>query len=199
MAPFVYSANNMHKIAKSTWCLDSGASSHMSSNKNKFFDFKDMPATPITIADNSNVESMSSGTGKVKINLSVNHNMQTIVAQEVVYVLNLACNLLSVRILAKQGYKCVFKDNYCNIYDKRGALIAVAKDDDASNIYKLQCFIDKVFTSQAGPKNDLKKLDDGQLWHRRFGHLNRASMNLLKNGLVTGCDFNVWIIPANAV
>jgi len=54
----------------------------------------------------------------------------------------------------------------------------------------LQCFNDKVFTSQADPKIIPKKLDDGQLWHRRFGHLNRASMNLLKNGLVTGCDFN---------
>jgi len=88
--------------------------------------------------------------------------MQTIVAQDVMYVPNLACNLLSVQILAKQDYKCVFKDNYCNIYDKRGALIVVAKDDDASGIYKLQCFSDKVFTSQAGPKNDPKKLDDGQ-------------------------------------
>jgi len=125
MTPFAYNVNKMEKIAKSTWCLDSGASSHMSPNKNQFFDLKDLPATPITMADNSIVESR--GIGKIKINLIVNNNMQTIIAQEVVYVPNLACNLLSVRVLAKRGYKCVFKDNYCNVYDKRGALTACRK------------------------------------------------------------------------
>jgi len=53
-------------------------------------------------------------------------------------------------------------------------LIAVAKDGNASGIYKLQ-FNDKAFTLQADPKIVPKKLDDGQLWHRRFGHLNRTS------------------------
>jgi len=63
MAPIVYNVNNVHKIAKSTWCLDSGASSHVSPNKNQFFNLKKMPATLITMADNSNVK--SHGIGKL--------------------------------------------------------------------------------------------------------------------------------------
>jgi hypothetical protein len=33
--------------------------------------------------------------------------------------------------------------------------------------------------------------DSHNLWYKRLGHLNRISMNLLKNGMVTGIDFAV--------
>jgi hypothetical protein len=96
----------------------------------------------------------------------------------------LGANLLSVSKLIAKGYFVVFDVNGCKVLDDVNCMLEGEVKATASNIggiYRLDVAKELAIVTLV---NDSKNL-----WHKRPGHLNRISMNLLKNGMVTCIDF----------
>ena len=91
----------------SEWVLDSGATSHMCSNRKAFESLKRLPKEKkVYLGDGSEVGAY--GVGTVRLNSET-------VLEEVLYVPDFTVNLCSVSALLKEGYKVLFEDSGCII------------------------------------------------------------------------------------
>lgn len=86
------------------WCLDSGAFSHMCSEKTKFEGVTTKKT--LNLANNDSTEIMRTGTVKLKTKKGLVAKLE-----ETLYVLNLRSNLLSVAKIAEHGLEVTFRKN----------------------------------------------------------------------------------------
>jgi len=94
--------------------------------------------------------------------------------------------LLSVKEIVSKGHCVHFDlDGFKILDDKNCTIKGEPKDTatDIGGIYKLDILTDSA--------NVAKSPDSQMLWHRRLGHLNHYSMELLKNGLASGIMYSV--------
>ena len=158
------------------WIIDSGATCHMTGQKDKMFNFKRFE-TPniVTVANNSTLEGL--GCGDVKVNLKFGSK----IISSVVYVPNLACNLLSVSQLIRKGFNVKFSFNRCMITCSKGNLIASGSSH--GGVY--------ILDEKHGDKSFAVVAKECQeLWHRRLCHLNHKSMLLLKKRMANGINYD---------
>jgi transposase InsO family protein len=166
------------------WYVDSGATTHMTCNKDWLINYKrSMETKTITCANNEKLR--SEGTGKVEVMLQGRSGVTTI--DNVTYVPNLSGNLLSVNKLANKGFTTIFSSEGCNMYLTNDDVIKgnpVASAVEESGLYRLNC-------TEVGQVQNamLTSVESRQnLWHRRLGHLGIKNMELLKD-MVDGLDF----------
>lgn len=161
------------------WYVDSGATTHMSCHQDWFSGFKEQSGIQVTVANNQTINSC--GVGEIELET----RNGTKVISDVVLVPELKANLLSVNKMIKKGHAVTFTSSGCTVYKQNGfsvdgEIVVTASEDNG--LYKLDVMKEKTyFTVDHG---DLE-----QLWHRRLGHLNKVSMNLLKNGMANGISF----------
>ncbi|RWR98966.1 RxLR effector candidate protein-like protein, partial [Dinothrombium tinctorium] len=86
-----------------TWCVDSGASRHMSCIKDWFEDYKDITPMTITLADDNTVSAV--GVGNIKLLFETPNGYKRGTLKDVLFVPELGSNLLSVGRITSQGYK----------------------------------------------------------------------------------------------
>ncbi|KRZ93244.1 Retrovirus-related Pol polyprotein from transposon TNT 1-94 [Trichinella sp. T8] len=79
--------------SNSKWCLDSGASSHMCSNKEMFLSVKNIKRT-LSLANNKATEIM--GTGTANLEIPGSDEMRSVKLHNTLYIPDLRSNLLSV-------------------------------------------------------------------------------------------------------
>ena len=92
---------------KFEWVIDSGASAHMSPHHKLFTCFTPFPdPRQVTLGNGKATHAIGSGTIKLT-NLVTLHN--------VLFVPDLACNLLSVSMAAKAGVSCTFTSGLCTL------------------------------------------------------------------------------------
>ena len=114
-----YVGNNM-------WIIDSGSSTHMSGDEDLCKHFsKAIKPIDVQVGNGSVLQAISVGDIIVNVNLP-NGGSRRCTLKDVLYVPNLAFNLLSVSKLTKNNYSIVFRDNKCNILNKNEELMAVA-------------------------------------------------------------------------
>ncbi|RVW83943.1 Retrovirus-related Pol polyprotein from transposon RE1 [Vitis vinifera] len=94
--------------------------------------------------------------------------------RDVLLVLALEQNLLSVGQLVEHGYKLHFEDNECTIYDKERRRNLVKKIKMEKNIS-----FPIVFKYAENVALRMEDVEEAWLWHRRFGHLNFNSLKML--------------------
>ncbi|GKV33525.1 hypothetical protein SLEP1_g42028 [Rubroshorea leprosula] len=107
---------------KNVWYLDTGCSNHMCGDKSAFSDLDESCQDKVKFGDNSTIA--VKGRGKVTIRAKDN-SIQTI--SNVMYVLDLKSNLLSLGQLQEKGYEILIKDGVCQIRDSKLGLIAKVK------------------------------------------------------------------------
>ncbi|XP_074042702.1 uncharacterized protein [Leptinotarsa decemlineata] len=95
------------------------------------------------------------------------------------YVPGLTTNLLSVSQMIRNGNSVEFQENCCRIFNKEGLLVATA--DMTDGVYKLNVHKDKCLLAGTAVSGDV--------WHRRFGHINSEYLNEMKNGIVKDIDY----------
>lgn len=123
------------------------------------------------------------GIGEVIVNL--NDNEEKIIT-DVMYVPDIAANLLSVSKLTEKGWIVVFDNEKCRIYNKDECKI--------QGKYKVSATkIDGIYRLDQQDKHEMSvamaAMTSSNVWHRRLGHLSYKGMQKLKNSLVTGIDF----------
>ena len=162
-----YSANS--------WCIDSGATSHMTNNREFFTEFDESRKDKITVANGQQVTSVGVGNGYLHCNVS--DTVNKIPVKNVLFVPSLESNLLSVKQLTKQGNMVTFNGDNC-VITKANVTLATGKIDN--NLYKLNC----------DHKANIAKEDHNEncihLWHRRLGHRDPEAIKRLEKERLAG-------------
>ena len=148
---YIFSLQGLKK-KNNKWYLDSGCSRHMTGNYICFSSFTKIEnGGDVSFRDNSKGNILGIGNvGKASSTLIEN----------VCFVENLKCNLISISQLCDKGYKVVFDKTRCvieNVCDNKTSFVGNRCD----NVYTIDI--------------ECASTHDGWLWHRRIGH---ASMDL---------------------
>ena len=109
-----------HKL-KHQWIMGSGCTRTMCSNRSWFTDFSPfVPPVKVTLGGRSRV--LTTGTGTVPVRMRADMRWHSAELQDVLFVPDLSCNLLSVARLTQRGAKVQFLGDGCQFYDRRGQL-----------------------------------------------------------------------------
>lgn len=168
---------------RSKWIIDSGASSHMTSDKQFFSAIDEASAPDVFLADGTAVKSAGCGEGKV-YGVDGCGGIVEITLTDVLYVPSLNCGLLSVTKLASKGLTVVCKENCCDICDSSGKVIA--KGVRSGSLYQLKIVETGLNAETTGKHHNV--LCQHQ-WHRRFGHRDPAVVDkIARDKLAVGFE-----------
>jgi hypothetical protein len=166
------------------WHVDSGATTHMCSNRIFFLNINRQYKSEVFLADGRKIQ--TAGSGEVMIDF-IKENGEIHVARlcDVLYVPRLKGNLISVKKLVNKGCEVVFKEKKCTII-KDGETIAIA--DDKNDLFELRI-------SEESNKVKAKHIAQVaqsctgciHVWHNRMGHRDsKAIQNMVNQNKVSG-------------
>lgn len=172
-----------HRMDK--WLVDSGASSHMTWEKNILTHYRQFEhSQKVSLGDGRTVDAVGVGDVHVNMQFKVSQPRKCVI-QQVLHVPELACNLFSVRAAAAKGNQVKFSHSQCWIMDRNGKLCGVGLMEN--KLYSLNCDLAptehsvKEHVVLAGEYNDM------DLWHQRLGHLCEQQLKYIVNKeLVSG-------------
>ena len=167
-----FMASQKHTSAQNqSWIIDSGASAHMCNDKNTFHDLKST-ASVKTVSIGNGQEVSVNGMGSVCATTVVQGKSKSVVLRDVLFVPDLACNLISVPRCRVNGLKIVFDTDQhgsaiCSAECKRTlttVLCGFARSDNG------------LFEAILRPNSVIKGLTaitpSELLWHKRLGHVS---------------------------
>jgi transposase InsO family protein len=167
------------------WVLDSGASCHMTGNKDFLIKPHALP-NQRRITYGNGEQGTAKAIGTVILLRSVSPNVK-LVLRDVLYIPGLTHNLLSVSRATANGAEFTFCPDTCLIC-KDGDIIAGA--NYTNGLYRLltPAYTDKKMAADNTALAANTK-DGPDTWHRRLGHLSLDGMRrLIKERLVNGLD-----------
>lgn len=151
------------------WYVDSGASMHLTMHRDWLYDEIPPLVDTIKVADDKKLTVKACG--KVKLNVADQSGKSEVIeVNNVLYVPELATNLLSVSQIIKNGCHVQFDKEGCRIFNKMNKQVAEAKL--TNNMYRLK-------THQVSAYISTVKSSDAYLWHQRMAHLNFEDLNKL--------------------
>lgn len=162
--------------SKHDWFIDSGASNHMTSNKDIFFNKKQADIAKITVASGEQMNVEFAGDSKLDT------GNESIEVRNILYVPQLSANLLSVHKMVCKGNTIVFNEEGCRVYNKNKQLVSSCKPENGVYRIRMQPSTEKCMISKRDESNAMQ-------WHRRFGHLNYSTLMKL-NTSVLGLKIN---------
>lgn len=142
------------------WYVDSGATSHMTNNKDFFTELDLSHKETIYLADGTNIIAEGKGNGKFLCSKG-NGSYAEIPVTDVLYVPKLEGALLSVKNLVEKGLTVKFQNNKCFIQNGRETL---ATGRIKEHLYCLD------IAAQQAKLSAQKHADCIHKWHRRLGH-----------------------------
>lgn len=164
------------------WIADSGASVHMTSQREIFTSFVE-DQTVFSLADNSTL--IVKGHGDVSVTSYVEGKVVNVRLQDVYYVPELRRNLFSVGAAQKYGVNVRTKDNQMQFWRNNKCIIVAMRTDN--NLYR--CAFEPMKSIEVNAvTNDLRR------WHERLGHIGISAMR----ELVQRGDIKGLVVPANA-
>lgn len=175
---------HLKRKSGSEWLVDSGATSHMVSDRRLLTDVRDLdPGETVTLGDGNQLEVKSVGNVDVEM-LLPNGSSRQCSLQQVLYVPKLSYNLISVARATEMGKTVSFSNIGCEFTDDQDNVTAFATKQ--GSLYHLK--INRKYQESVNAAISESK---ERLWHRRFGHLNEQSLQkLVKKELVNQLDYN---------
>lgn len=150
------------------WIIDSGATSHVTNNKQLFDEFN---ATQSNVSVANGDKECVDGKGTCKIEmLNQSGIASTAVLTDVLYAPQINGNMISVIKLMKNGYSVHFKENICEI-KQNDKQIAVA--DIVDDLFKIRQTDKMNAVVQNQHSNCI------HYWHRIFGHRDPEAIKLM--------------------
>lgn len=145
------------------WYVDSGASRYMTNSDSSMKNVRETDVKDIMSANNENMVVKKCG------DIVIHNDEIDIDVNGVLFVSELALNLLSVYKICLSGHTVSFDKNGCTIKDASGNIVTHCKQKNG--VYPLKvnemCLIAK------------NKIDD-ITWHRRLGHVSYDTMLIMK-------------------
>lgn len=160
----------------SLWYIDSGATKHMTSRKDLIVDYIQYPQpSEIFLGDDRVIKAL--GEGKVSLEFYDGSNNLTMGMYNVLYVPEIAKNLVSVSAMTGKGAEVLFENDKCYI----------TKDEKTMNIGHLTNSNLYVINTEPDYANVASSKASLEVWHCRFGHINHKYVNdLSQKKMVTG-------------
>lgn len=148
------------KNSAQSWLVDSGASRHMTGNKDFLENFKELKVTSqVELGDDANYEIR--GIGSVSFHLD---SVDSLHFEDVLFVPGLTKNLISVGVIEEKGHRVVFIEKKALLWFKDSDLnSAITIGVKEGGLYKVPGLIQALVHSTVNPC---------ELWHRRLGHLH---------------------------
>ena len=146
-----------------TWILDSGATSHMTGNRNLLNMKSEKTTGTVKFGDNGFLQIKGKGQAKIR--------GSQLKSENVYLVEGLKHSLLSVSQLCDDGHDVVFTNNWCLIKKKGSSEVIARGRRTDENLYHIQ--------GTSKEACHLTKIEENDLWHRRLGHLNQKNMRSL--------------------
>lgn len=144
------------------WYIDSGASTHMTKHQHLLQNETSAYIKSIRVANDKSLQ--VKGSGQVSLKVQNNKNeYKTILFRNVLYVPELATNLISVSQIIKNGGQVKFNNKGCLILNQNKEVVATASL--INNMYRLNISNEFAYISDVNEQ-------DPYLWHQRMGHLN---------------------------
>ncbi|KAK2580008.1 hypothetical protein KPH14_010773 [Odynerus spinipes] len=165
------------------WYLDSGATSHMTHNKDFFTKLEKISDSKVRIA-NGQYEEVK-GIGEGNITCEENGKITAIKVKDVLFVPTLMDNLLSVKKLIAKGFDVKFQKEGCLI-ERNGQVIITA--GSTGSLYYIQSD-NKALLAKDGHNEYCI-----HMWHKRLGHRDpqaikaMSSRNLADNIKIIDCN-----------
>lgn len=168
------------------WILDSGASSHMTPNREFFSDYELYSGPSVTMANGKVAPIVGIGSVKLLSNSKFS-SVRHITLNNVFHVPDLAANLLAVSVISQQKMYVTFREKYAVINDGNKTTVATAQK--CGNIYVLDAHFDNntVKNEYSGKvkldintNNKVYCSQSQLLWHRRLCHLGFENMRRLR-------------------
>lgn len=174
---------NLNSAKLNEWIVDSGATEHMTFNKDSFTQYETLsqPKT-VKFGDNNWGEGIGIGVIKVETEEAVEFSLTN-----VLYVPQLRRKLLSISAATKLGAKGIITNNSILLKSKKGNILFEAKEKNG--LYRLN--LKETIVSSPNEEADLisESSDNLTSLHERFGHANKATLEkMLKVKSVLGLD-----------
>ena len=181
---FVFCTEKNGKAGKrSDWIINSGASCHMTREKDLFHEYKELLGSTVKLGDGRTVEAMGEGTVKVSVYCD-DGNLHTLSMKNVFHVPELSCNLMSVRQITDRGFLITFKNDRCQIKSVGGVI--VGGGIKRGNLYIME---GRSETPEVLGEANVVTVSDRDLWHRRLCHIGDAALDeLASDKKVTGVN-----------
>ena len=156
------------------WLIDSGASTHIGSQRSMFACLRplDQPVH-INIADGRVVRALA--IGDIHIDVEYDSRWTPLLIRDVLFAPDLKMNLLSVSRLTADGYVVSFFDRHCQIVKHDQIIASIHKE--ASDLYRLSLRMNPPHETVGVSSVDRLP----KLWHARLGHLHTKAMLQLSN------------------
>ncbi|KAJ9560934.1 hypothetical protein OSB04_006094 [Centaurea solstitialis] len=174
------------------WHVDSGCSRHMTGNRSFLEDLIRLNGGYVAFGDNPKRGKVS-GKGKVtggKLTL-----------EDVYYVDQLRYNLMSVSQVCDKKFFTLFSDTECMILSPKFVVdesLILLRTPRKDNVYYLD--LNGMPSEVVNCLFSKASMTESTLWHRRMGHMNIKTMNLLvKNQLVRGLPYKEFTLDDNCV
>ena len=167
--------NGKHKIME--WIIESGASHHMTRSLKSMSDVKKVLSCPVGLPDGTEVIAEKEGTIVLDKHLKLNN---------VLYVPNLKCNLVSVAQLINES-NCIvqFTNKFCIHNHNSRMLIGAGEQHEGLYYFRSITSVKVMKVAEKGSVD---------LWHQRLGHPSNKVIRLLpivnrnNNKCTDGCD-----------
>ena len=164
------------------WCVDSGASKHMSYDPADFTDdFTTCDSHPVQLGDGRSV--MATGRGTAILRTTCHGELREVRLADTLYVPALTVKLLSVKRMVLAGAAVNFANT--GVYISRSGTIIAHGEPESHNSEALYV----VRTVPPDRANVAAVSPAAKLWHRRLGHLGYNNVSkLVSKDMVTGID-----------
>ncbi|XP_058762537.1 uncharacterized protein LOC131635917 [Vicia villosa] len=146
-------------VESKMWFLDSGCSNHMTGQKVWLVDFDESKKSKVKLADNSSLQ--AKGIGNIVFQMS---NGAKAMIKDVLYVLGMKCNLLSVGQLVERGFSVVMKGGVCKLFNTQNNLVL------KSSLSKNRMFKTMISSAEVQCLKTVVDHKDSWLWHLRYGY-----------------------------
>lgn len=178
---YLFRASTMHPKFACEWLVDSGASCHMTRDRDAITNYQRFQKPEkVSLGDGHALDAVGKGRVTLSMLLRDGESKEEIL-MDVLHVPDLRCNLFSVRSAVAKGKEIKFGGNECTIHDKEGDLRAIGILD--GKLYKLKCKIGEYASVSTLSTN----LD---LWHNRLGHMSEQRMKfMMEKKMVQGMMF----------
>jgi hypothetical protein len=170
--------HSTQRDSSGTWCIDSGATHHMSNNDHRMNKYQNLKQQNVSTAASDNHLSVQ-GKGEIIVNIATGQAQ----VKDVLHIPNLSENLMSVSQIVNKDFIAVFAREDCKIYHKNYVKIEGVQMFNAphvDNLFKFngdnlgQASVSKAELSEAESdiEEDSKRADNFKTWHKKLGHIN---------------------------
>ena len=170
--------------SKGSWIIDSGATCHMSNDRDLFVELRELEKPQeVILGDGHSLQGTAEGTVKLET-LLPDGSTKKCRLENVLFVPKLSYSLLSVSKASNAGKIAKFSKFGCEILNAKKEVIAFATR--VGDLYHLE----RCHKHQS--VNVVNKESKERLWHRRYGHLGEQNLQkIAKEKLVKRFNYDV--------